>query len=166
VSDDIRERETPQGRPVWLRVVVQVGLAVVLSLVTPLLGVALSPLTMPVYRLGKSAGASKTGMFALIQLNGAVPYLLTGALAALLTWWIVRRAWDVLGFCGLYGAFILTLGIMMCPREPQQQPWWWPLMVASEILSLCLGAVVVALLLQRRKRPVEVRRTDEAAFLP
>jgi len=165
VSEDVAGSQ-PKARPIWLRVAVQVGLAVVLSLVTALIGVALSPLTMPLFRLGKQAGASKLQMFGLILANGAVPYLLTGALGALLTWWIVRKAWDVLGACGLMGALILTMGVMLAPREPQTQPWFWPTMIASEIVALLLGAVIVALIVRQRKPPVEARPTDASAFLP
>lgn len=158
--------ETPQPRPVWLRIVVQVGLAVVLSFVTPLLGVALAPLTMPLFRMGHGVGASKMQMFGLILANGALPYVLTGALAALLTWWIVRKTWDALGSCGLMGALIVTMGVMMAPREPQTQPWFFPAMVASEIVALLLGAVIVTLIARRRRPPVEARPTDASAFLP
>ncbi|MBU0607704.1 MAG: hypothetical protein KKI08_07435 [Armatimonadetes bacterium] len=143
----------------------QIGLAAVLTLVAPLLGAALAAVASPTFRIAHSAGIGKTGMLVLIQLEGGLPYLLVGALAALLTWVLIRKPWDAMGYCALHGALVVTLSLAIRPTGPQVQPWWWPVTIATEVVSLFLGAAVVALLLLRR-RPVQVRPTDQSAFLP
>jgi len=164
VSENVAT-DKPKPRPLWLRVLVQIGLAAVLTLVAPLLGAGLAALGSPTFRIAHNAGIGKTGMLVLIQLEGALSYLLVGGLAALLTWVLVRKPWDAMGYCALHGALVVVLSLAIRPTGPQAQPWWWPVTIATEVVGLFLGATLVALLL-RRRRPAQVRPTDASAFLP
>lgn len=156
-------------RPVWLRALLQVVLAAVLSLVAPLLGVLEAPLVVPLHRLAIHAGADKAGLLALIALQGAIPYFLTGALTALLTWLVVRKPWDALGASGLQAALILALGVMMCPPAAgvsQQPRWWWPVLVTVEVVGVLAGTAATGWWLQRRERQPQAEGADNSAFLP
>ncbi len=154
------------GRPLWLRVVVQVILGGLLGVIAPLLALALSPLSRPTLQWALGAGVRKTGMLALIQLGGALPYLLAGAIAVVVTWLIARKPWDAMGAVALEAAVVVTFGVTCRPSSDAAMPaWWWPTTIAGEVLALCVGAVLVALLLQRRGRQVTTEPTD-AAFLP
>ncbi len=166
MSDDMQAARQRGGRPVWLRVVMQVILGGLLGVIAPLLALALSPLSSRTLQGALNAGCPKGGMLALIQIGGALPYLLAGALAVVVTWLMMRRPWDAMGAVALEAAFVVTFGVTSRPSgDATMQAWWWPTTIAGEVLALCVGAVLVALLLQRRGRQVATQPTD-AAFLP
>jgi hypothetical protein len=170
VSKDTGE-SSPKPRPVWLRIVVQIGLALVLPLVALLLGRVFVSFSAPLVRPSTSSGASVWQMLGPILAIASLPYAVTGALSALLTWVLVRRAWDWLGYCALHSAFVSTVGIMSIwtihgRQTSQQRPWFLPMLFVSQILALFAGAVIAALVLRRRRPLAETRPTDAAAFLP
>jgi len=156
------------NRPIWLRALLQVVLAAVLSLVAPLLGVLEAPLVVPLHRLAVHAGLGKTGLLALVALQGTIPFFLTGALTALLTWLVVRKPWDALGASGLQAALILALGVMMCPltADVSQQPRWWWAVLVIEVVGVLAGTAATGWWLQRRERQPQAERADHNALLP
>lgn len=144
-------------RSLWLRVPLQIVLGLALAHYAipwmPLLG----RYTMALPALAMRSGAGQTGVMVAIQIVNACPYLLAGAIAAALTWLLVRRPWDALIAAGcvaaVYAQIAATLHVTTNPVVQR----WMSVGLVVDVVAVFAGCAVVSWLIERRagrQRPV------------
>ena len=142
------------NRPVWVRVLMQVVLGAPVGnsymVLVPLLEARLhvSPITIAVH-----VGARGAGLLAICTFGLAAPMFAFGALAAVLTWLVVRRPWDALGASAIYAASYVVTGLTCSPRvlALRAELWWWQWFwfTLANVAAVFAGCALVAWLLQR-----------------
>jgi hypothetical protein len=137
-------------RPVWLRIVLQPVLALVLGdFVCPYVALALAyvPVHLPIVAV--RAGVTKAGVLAITVVESAVPYLLMGALAAAVSWLIVRKPWDALAAAALMAASRVIMNATVTVSSDPVIQWWMSVHAAADACAVFVGCIVVAWLIQR-----------------
>jgi VIT1/CCC1 family predicted Fe2+/Mn2+ transporter len=131
------------NRPVWLRVALQVGIALLLM-------VAALPLPCITGRLIDSVGFQQQSIDRLLSELQAVGGLLLfafGGLATLLSWLVVRRPWDALGA----SAIIAIVSLVSALRSAVSHGARWSSLAETAVQTVLLfaGCALVAWLIQR-----------------
>jgi len=142
------------NRPIWLRIVLQLGIAVLLWMAVSLVGLGIALLTTPIEQAAGRGGLGNTGLWAVVGLASTVPFVTGGIIAVLLTWLVVRRPWDALGSAGVVTvAYAVTLGVLFFPFGPTAAPpGTLYLPIVGAVIGTLLGVVPTACWLQRHAR--------------